>query len=708
VRRFQTATQTADLVFALGSDTFGSFGVDDIEVLPGNPAAVAVARKKSGSPRHAGVAIYDNGVKRQAETPGHTGSNLIEFSDSASTLYGFNTETSERGFRTMSVTANGVAVTHTLPSALNGNVVEMDFGGGRIYTTFGEIFDPVTRTVLGTLPVTNAVAVVADPVLGRTFFLTYSNLSMGTGTAAVVAFDQRTLFQVGSLTIPGVQGGPTQTSVRSLIRWGTDGLAFRTGTEVIVFRIPETWLTPASVSFNLRDRSSKSVLSDGGATSTQRGYARIRPEPGKSTVSGIAIYGYRPENYLVSETGVPAVRPTTSGRFYVEMGGSVSTAIALVNPGPNFAQISFFYTDTAGTVVGSSQTGLGPGGQHAVSLDAPPYNTFPGPAFQGTFSFTSTAPVGAMAMRTFINERADPLASSLPVIDTSQPADFTTAVLPHFAFGGGWTTQILLVNPTDTPILGNLEFRDNNGALVSVPIGGQSATTFPYSIPGRSSRKLVSTGAGLPLTSTAVQVVPQGGTARPAALVLFSYRPLNITFSEATVPVISALTSRLYVESSKSTQPALNVQSAIAVANKTAASVGVNFELIHVDGTSTGLFASVTLPPNGRLSQFLDEIFTSGLPDPFQGILRISSTAEVSVIGIRSRYNENRDFLVTTTPPVNEADPAASVDLLLPMLVDGGGYKTQFILFSGTPLQNGLGNLQFLNVVGLPWTLNVK
>jgi len=50
--------------------------VDDIEVVPSNSETVAVSRMKVGfSPRHEGVAVYENGVKRPAETTDHTGSN---------------------------------------------------------------------------------------------------------------------------------------------------------------------------------------------------------------------------------------------------------------------------------------------------------------------------------------------------------------------------------------------------------------------------------------------------------------------------------------------------------------------------------------------------------------------------------------------------------------------------------------------------------
>jgi hypothetical protein len=76
VRRVSLPALSAGLQFSLGADpTFGPYLVEDMEVLPGDPGAVAISRLNTGiSPRHAGVAVYDEGVKLAGETPRHTGS----------------------------------------------------------------------------------------------------------------------------------------------------------------------------------------------------------------------------------------------------------------------------------------------------------------------------------------------------------------------------------------------------------------------------------------------------------------------------------------------------------------------------------------------------------------------------------------------------------------------------------------------------------
>src|SRR5262249_10600012 len=110
VRVVDLATLTAGLQFTLGSDTFfGPFYAEDITVQPGNPQVALISLMNLGiSPRHAGTAVFDNGVARTQRTQRHTGSDRVEFSANPSRAYGYNNETTEFGFRRLAVDTNGV------------------------------------------------------------------------------------------------------------------------------------------------------------------------------------------------------------------------------------------------------------------------------------------------------------------------------------------------------------------------------------------------------------------------------------------------------------------------------------------------------------------------------------------------------------------------------------------------------------------------
>jgi hypothetical protein len=72
------------------------------------------------------------------------------------------------------------------------------------------------------------------------------------------------------------------------------------------------------------------------------------------------------------------------------------------------------------------------------------------------------------------------------------------------------------------------------------------------------------------------------------------------------------------------------------------------------------------------------------------------------MVGLRGRYNERGDFLVTTTPPVLENSSPTASELLFPHFAYGGGYTTQFILFSGYAGQTSAGMIRYFSQTGQP------
>jgi len=331
-------------------------------------------------------------------------------------------------------------------------------------------------------------------------------------------------------------------------------------------------------------------------------------------------------------------------------------------------------------------------------LDAEPFKTFHGSSFVGTFSFQSDVPVGVIALRGLLNERADFLMSTLPVIDISVAPPNEVMVVPHFAYGNDWMTQILLVNSADAPIRGTVESRDDNGEVTA---------TTTYAIPAHASQEL--TMAGIGSTTGSMRVVPLDGDPAAVPLVIFSYRPGAITVSEAGVPSTSGTVFRSYVESSGVIGHTGSIQSGVAITNNSPAPSTVRLELNRMDGSSTGLPAPIalTIPGHGHTAKFVAELFPS-LPSPFSGTVRISSESEISVVGLRGRYNERNDFLITTTPPVPERDSSDSTELLLPHLADGAGYTTQFVIFSGSGDQSSSGSLLLLQNSGQPLGVTLR
>ncbi|HEV8132830.1 MAG TPA: hypothetical protein VGQ81_16405, partial [Acidobacteriota bacterium] len=187
---------------------------------------------------------------------------------------------------------------------------------------------------------------------------------------------------------------------------------------------------------------------------------------------------------------------------------------------------------------------------------------------------------------------------------------------------------------------------------------------------------------------------------------IFTFKSGNVTVTEAGVPLLrSGSAFRMYAQASD----AGSIRTGVAIANLSSSSATVDFELTTLSGIPLGVTGSVVIPGDGQMATFLEQISGfSSLPSPFQGLLRFSSNAPISAVGLRGRVNERGDFLITTTTPVDEELPVASLPVFLPHFVEGGGYSTEFILFSGSAGQSSTGRIEFYGQAGQVLNLPLK
>ena len=446
------------------------------------------------------------------------------------------------------------------------------------------------------------------------------------------------------------------------------------------------------------------MMSPGGQT-MRIGYGDISGSP--NAPAGTAIFGYREGGVLVSEAGVPASGLIQQGRINAEVAGVVNTGFAVANPNSSPATISFYFTDANGSNVGSGSTTIPAGGQMSKFLNEAPYN---GPQMSsGTFTFNSNVPVGAIALRGYTNERSNFLVTTLPIADLSNQVS-GTLFFPHFAWGGGWATQFDLVNPTDATVSGTLRFYEQGAVgsqapAMSLSINGQTVSSVSYSIPAHGAMKFSTTGQDSNIHVGSAAVLPAQGSSAPSGNAVFSFTENGVRVSEAGVPLQSTGTTfRMYVESSAA------IQSGIAVLNTGSNDEQVSFDVTSLNGASTGLQGSLTVPAGGQRSLFINQIRgLASLPQSFKGIVRVTTVdkAGIVVFGLRGRWNERNEFLVTTTTPVNEAETPRSVTVF-PHIVDGGGYTTQFIEFSGTSAEPASGNLQLYSQSGSSMSMSLQ
>lgn len=221
VRRIQLASFEPDLQWSLQPGESAA----DIEVIPGNPGTVAVARWKATYVT--GVSIYDDGIARPMSIPGQSGPNRIVALDDPDVLYGFHSLSSAYEFFTIAITPSGLAHPLVTRDLVHGPYVDMVGAAGRIYGSDGSIVDPVVLERVGTVRSGNAV--LPDPVTGRVFVLGYPDIDV---------FDANTYVQLGRIAISGFEFDHPFGRIKTFVRWGEDGLAFLDRDELFLVRSP--------------------------------------------------------------------------------------------------------------------------------------------------------------------------------------------------------------------------------------------------------------------------------------------------------------------------------------------------------------------------------------------------------------------------------------------------------------------------------------
>src|SRR4051812_36510072 len=131
---------------------FGQSRAETITVSPVDPNVVAASMAWQGlSPRHAGVALILNMVMQPNRTQTHTGSNLVVFDSTGTTVYGLNNETTEFGLRRIQVLADGLAEQAVVAAATGFSTQALGYANGKI----------IAGNVLYTAPALTAAGVIS-------------------------------------------------------------------------------------------------------------------------------------------------------------------------------------------------------------------------------------------------------------------------------------------------------------------------------------------------------------------------------------------------------------------------------------------------------------------------------------------------------------------------------------------------------------------
>jgi len=407
-------------------------------------------------------------------------------------------------------------------------------------------------------------------------------------------------------------------------------------------------------------------------------------------VTGLEILEYRKDNVTHSATGLLTTPPVQTGRLFVEVTNTIKTQLSIANPSSADANVDFFFTDESGNSSSFGSLTVPAGGQFSGNVGEGSISI---PTATGTLSFTASVPVFATALRIFTNENTLSIISPTPVANVSNVTTQGITV-PQFTDGGGWSSQLVLVNTTENPMSGEVRFRNPDGTPIEIGLsGGGSASIFAYNVPPRSVQRFTTSGTSDSMSSGSIQVVPYPveGNFTP-----FAYAALSLKDGPATVMQnvvqgqLPATRLRFYAEAfgDFANKASRSTNTAIALANPSSSPVTVSLGISRLDGTLQQDAAPIQIPANGQFAAFVNSLFPSAAA-PFQGIVTVNAPAGVTAVAFRAINNERGDFLTAVTGPLNEQ--AASARLIFPYIADGNGYRSQFIVVGNTTSEAGRG-----------------
>src|SRR5439155_8067086 len=137
---------------------------------------------------------------------------------------------------------------------------------------------------------------------------------------------------------------------------------------------------------------------------------------------------------------------TEAGRMFVDTNTNVQTVISIANPNDENATVDLYFTDEAGTTANVVTVTVNAHAHFSRFVTDEPLKIPAGVI--GALNYTSSLPVAASGFRGFTNEGGEFLLSNIPIADPLKVSN-QPVVIPQFAEGSAWNTQVVLVNTTE-------------------------------------------------------------------------------------------------------------------------------------------------------------------------------------------------------------------------------------------------------------------
>ena len=454
-------------------------------------------------------------------------------------------------------------------------------------------------------------------------------------------------------------------------------------------------LTIAEQPFTVTQEDSSTLLQVGYAVLTQTAVNRIP--------IGTALFSAtNAQGTLAWEAGLAAVDPLSSGRIFVDQQGDSLTALALVNPSPQTVIVTLILRDAAGNEVDRQDQAF-TGGQHQALFVNQLFSGLEN--FTGSLSFQTSASeekLAAVTLRQSTNLNQEAIFSTLPVVDLTAAATTESIIFPQVGAGVGLSTQIVLINPSEGSVSGQIQLFGDDGNALQLELDGTAGSAFPYQIEGNGTfqGKLRSNSA--PQVGYAMVTLEEGEQA-PSGTAIFQIKSGETLISEAGMAVVTPTTSaRIFVDN-------MGTQTGVALANPGNPATTVSFNLLNLNGSSLET-TTRDLAAGGHLSIFTDQLFSEA-GEGFTGLMEITSSVPIAPVTLKLTTNERDQSILTTLPLVDLTQPLTADSLIFPQIGLGnfgaGAFATRLILINQETSSEAIGNLELFQSDGSPLVVRI-
>ncbi len=231
------------------------------------------------------------------------------------------------------------------------------------------------------------------------------------------------------------------------------------------------------------------------------GYVFVTPDDDSPSPVASLTYGMIRNGVVLSQAAVPPSELAEEVVFYVDTITDIGRrfGVGLLNPTSIANVITATLRNNSGSVVGNAvQIHLDAFKSLARFVD----ETFSASGifsepFDGSVTLGSPTPFVVLGFPfngssfSTVDTRLGDASIPLPtrqlagsaITEEGAVGGATGVPFAQFALGGGWASQIALVNNTDEIITGRVDIFDANGSPMAVTFNGQTRSTFTYAIP---------------------------------------------------------------------------------------------------------------------------------------------------------------------------------------------------------------------------------